>query len=165
MGEHTVGEDPDCNNEGRNCANPKITRTIIDPSKQIIIHEQFRKRRNKDYRKDIALIRLNEPVPLFNEDSAISSVEPVCLPWLQNDAARNLDDGHNALVTGWGRTKNQTIPGIRNVVQSKTLLKVKVPIANNHCRKEGGKFDIDACTNFLNQTCQICAGGKIGKRF
>ena len=163
FGEHTVGEDPDCNQRG-NCANKKITRNITDPSTQIFIHENFSQKRNKEYKKDIALIRLNEPVPLYSEDPAISSVGLICLPWSEHDPARSVNDTSYAVVTGWGRTKKGRES---SVVHSKTLLKVKVPIADNQCRKEGimqKNYDIDSCTtNFLNQTCQICAGGEVGK--
>ena len=75
MGEHNTKKDPDC----ETCPK-KITRK----AGKIIVHENYS---NSDevsaetYRNDIALIRLNESVPLFNENPMISAVLPVCLPW------------------------------------------------------------------------------------
>ena len=81
LGEHKVGINPDCSDQGF-CAPEKITRCITNPEKQIIVHEGFNKRTGAN---DIALIRLNEPVPLFTEDPLHSSAEPVCLPWHQQE--------------------------------------------------------------------------------
>ena len=97
----------------------------------------------------------------FTGNYSMSAILPICLPWSEHDPARSVNDTSYAVVTGWGKTKKGRES---SVVHSKTLLKVKVPIADAQCRKEGGTYDIDSCTtNFLNQTCQICAGGEIGK--
>ena len=37
------------------------------------------------FRNDIALIRLDESVPLYNEDPTKSFAMPVCLPWPEYD--------------------------------------------------------------------------------
>ena len=78
LGEHIVGKDPDCNRKKTKCNPPKITRRI-NASRDIIIHENY-KSPNK-YSNDIALIRINEAIPLFQENPAISAVSPICLPW------------------------------------------------------------------------------------
>ena len=164
MGEHNIEEDPDCIND-RICAPRKIKRSITDPSKQVIIHEDFLQKKRFWQKKDIALIRFNEPVPLFHEVGfAMSNVEPICLPWSKKDPARSIDDGINTLVTGWGKTKEDLE---NNVVGSKTLLKVVLPVANNECQELAKNkkrlFDIDSCITDSNMPCQICAGGANGK--
>ena len=58
LGEHTVGTDPDC----QKCEN-KITRGID----KIFIHEDFN---GIDSNNDIALIKLDDSVPLFNDYQA-----------------------------------------------------------------------------------------------
>ena len=56
LGEHDIEADPDC----KNCAK-RITMKITDPKKQIITHKGF----DQSGQNDIALIRFNEPIPLF----------------------------------------------------------------------------------------------------
>ena len=76
FGEHVVGTDPDCKTERglKKCSPKVITRTVS----KTIVHENYN---TKDNKNDIALLRLNESVPLFNENPMISAVLPVCLPW------------------------------------------------------------------------------------
>ena len=57
----------------------------------IIVHENYSVDRRGLYRNDIALIRLNESVPLHSEDPSQSMASPVCLPW-----SDYLDDFHPA---------------------------------------------------------------------
>ena len=108
------------------------------------------------------MIRLNESVPLFAEDSQISIASPVCLPWSKDNYARFADDGAPALVTGWGRVTNKLSihrnNQIRNRVGSRILLQVKVPLVSEaDCRKSDPAFrSIDGKT-------QICAGAEKGK--
>ena len=52
-----------------------------------IVHENYDK---KNKYNDIALIRLSEPIPLFDEDPRKSLVKPVCLPIDENDSGRFL---------------------------------------------------------------------------
>ena len=56
LGEHDIEADPDC----KSCAK-RITMKITDPKKQIITHKGF----DQSGQNDIALIRFNEPIPLF----------------------------------------------------------------------------------------------------
>ena len=58
LGEHTVGTDPDC----PKCEN-KITRGID----KIFIHEDFN---GIDSKNDIAIIKLDDSVPLFKDYQA-----------------------------------------------------------------------------------------------
>ena len=88
LGEHDTRTDPDCPKEsqGTICAPKKITRKVAE----IIKHENFGGNPSAPD-NDIALIRLNEPVPLYSEDPFKSAVTPVCLPWSQDNAARDIE--------------------------------------------------------------------------
>ena len=112
-------------------------------------------------KNDIALLRLNESVPLFSEDPEISAVSPICLPWSRDNFARFAEGGDQVLVTGWGRTSNNKrlseLNAIRHRAGSRILLKLKTPIVSvNECKKADPKFrDLDART-------QMCAGAEEG---
>ena len=73
---------------------PKITRKITSPD-QIIVHEDFDNSQTP-LKNDIALIRLNEPVPIFKDDPTESMASPICLPWSESDPGRNLADKKKA---------------------------------------------------------------------
>jgi len=154
LGEHRVDTDPDCSRDGK-CSPPKITRGI----KEIIMHESYDE--EPAFNHDIALIRLDQEVPLNSEDPKNSWVLPVCLPWAKDDFYRKqLPDGEKATVAGWGRNvrkkTEQTIRRVnRNRVNVKLLLSVEVPIANGKCGT-GDEIEIDTRR-------QICAGGEEGK--
>ena len=103
FGEHTVGTDPYCIEGGLGSAK-KITRK---PDQIIIQHEDYLYHGTTDgfYNlNDIALIRLNEPVPLYSEDPEKSFVIPICLPCQENNSARNLNDETNVIMTGWNKS-------------------------------------------------------------
>ena len=92
LGEHNIVTNPDCgfpkcdcSVQGA-CAAPKITRKITSPD-QITVHEDFNYGQTP-LKNDIALIRLNEPVPIFKDNPAESIASPICLPWLENDTGR-----------------------------------------------------------------------------
>ena len=59
---------------------------------EIIAHENFDQNVPSTKRRlnDLALIRVDEIMPLYGENSTISSVVPVCLPWKSNDPGRQL---------------------------------------------------------------------------
>ena len=152
LGEFEVYKDPDCDRCPGN-----ITRKV-DKS-NFIVHENWNWTKNSEinagtFRSDIALIRLNEPVPLHSENSTISLASPVCLPytWSAEDRARNLKDGKRTLVSGWGKTYNEQGKGEIIPVFSVKLKQVFLPIANNLCTE--GNYKIDST--------QLCAGGKKG---
>ena len=96
LGETKVGSDPDCS--GGNCLAPIIKRSVS----KIVVHEDFETGQVKP-KHDIALIRVNEPIPLFSEDPRKSSVIPVCLPWKENDPGRGLKEGDQLVNTGMQR--------------------------------------------------------------
>ena len=101
LGEWRLSTNPDCtsSNGRKTCSPKKITRKV----KKVIKHENFDKTQLKN---DIALLRLDEAVPLSSENPKVSAVSPICLPWKTDDSARNLDYGDYATVTGWGRVYN-----------------------------------------------------------
>ena len=72
LGELNVKTDPDCKkNDRTKCAPRKITRKITTSKDQIILHENYIS--GIDILKnDIALIKLNEPVTLYDEDATNS---------------------------------------------------------------------------------------------
>ena len=63
LGEYNVASDPDC--KRNKCAAKKITRGIAE----VIPYESYKGNGNAQEKNDIALIRLNESVPLFQENS------------------------------------------------------------------------------------------------
>jgi len=156
LGEHVVSTDPDCNRKKTFC-NPKAIRKNIDINRDIIVHEGYDKK--KQYKHDIALIRMDEGVPLFQEDPKISAANPICLPWSEDSYAHWIEDGDRATVAGWGRTSKRNNANSQNKllrlnVNVDHLQQVGVPIANEKCK--GKPFNIDP-------ERQICAGGEDGK--
>ena len=157
LGDHKVGENPDCEALSRrshklHCVAPRIKKKIA----KTIIHEKH----NSDQKTspfDIALIRVDEPIPLYTEGPHLSSILPICLPWSLDSLARNLTDGDPTLVTGWGRITNNFIKANRALSQynvaERVLQKVQLPIANSKCNGKK-KFDINI---------QFCAGGNKGE--
>ena len=62
LGEHTICEDPDCSTVGH-CSAPIIERSVG----KVIIHENYKSELGPF---DIALLRLDAPIPLHSEDQA-----------------------------------------------------------------------------------------------
>ena len=84
LGEHQISTNPDCRNG--NC-NARVISRKVD---KIIKHENYDPKKIKN---DIALIRLDRPVPLYNENPKESAAMPICLPWDENLTARSLQEG------------------------------------------------------------------------
>jgi len=157
LGEYQVGKDPDCTttNGRKTCAAPAIKRK---PAKTIV-HENYEE--SPPFFNDIALVRLDEAVPLFLENPKISNIIPVCLPWKPEDPGNQFHDDDKMLVTGWGRITNNRDFNRNNLlrfnVSTRTLQKLSLPIANNNCSTQyivGKKFNFDT---------QFCAGGELRK--
>ena len=142
LGELVIGKDPDCSRGGEYCNAPVIKRKI-NYTTDIIVHEAYDK--EDGYKHDIALIRINDPVPLFQEDPEISSANPICLPWSEDSYAHYIEDGDNPTVVGWKRS----------VGKVKYLRSTRAPIANEKC-KVAKEWNIDT-------TRQICAGDQKGE--
>jgi len=156
LGEHVVGKDPDCNRKGDKC-NPPVIKRDIDANRDIIVHEGYDPK--AQFKHDIALIRMDEGVPLFQEDQTLSAANPICLPWSDDAYAYFIEEGVRATVAGWGRTRsrnNQNSQNAlrRNKVNVKHLQQVEVPIANDKCNEKPFIIDPER---------QICAGGEKGK--
>ena len=149
LGETIVGEDPDC--WGRGSPSKCLTGIIKRYISKIIVHEDYSQA--PLFLNDIGLIRVDRPIPLFSEDSSLSSIIPVCLPWLENDPGRNLAEGEELMFTGWGRTSKRSLLANRNFimnrVNSKKLQQIQLP------------YD-EKCTGFDVKDSQICAGGEKG---
>ena len=62
---------------------------------EIIVHENYDQNVTTSL-NDLALIRVDEMMPLYSENSTISNVMPVCLPWKSNDPGRQL--GQNLVL-------------------------------------------------------------------
>ena len=84
LGEHQISSNPDCRN--RRCYAKVTTRKVG----KIIKHENYDPATIKN---DIALIRLDRAVPLYNENPKESAAMPICLPWDENLTARYLQEG------------------------------------------------------------------------
>ena len=84
LGEHDTRQDPDPKNCNKDCFPKRIVRKVS----KIIKHEEYGGR-VPNLINDIALIRLDEPVPLHSEDPSISSVRPVCIPWNKDDPGKD----------------------------------------------------------------------------
>ena len=149
-----IGKDPDCESKpgGRNCIK-KITRT----ASKVIVHEDY-DASSPQVTNDIALIRLNEAVPLHEDAPASSNPKPgampVCLPWPSNlkddllDKIKDLENGERVTVTGWGLSSLN--------VTEKYLQNRWTKTADNLC-KEKISQDIDT-------TKVLCADGDRGER-
>jgi hypothetical protein len=157
LGEHIVGRDPDCQivNGKKTCAPSKITRKVA----KTFIHEDYQTQ--PPFPNDIALIRLDEAVPLHQENSTISSVVPVCLPWNNNKPGNKLVQGDKLLVVGWGRITNNKEQNrealLRNKVSTRTLQKLFVPIVGTNCSTQ------EIVKKPFDFTKQVCAGGETRK--
>ena len=108
---------------------------------------------------DIALIRLNEPVPLYDEDPSKSFVKPICLPWKEDDPGRTFRKNAKAVVTGWGKIKTS----LKDIERKKRfgasarfLLFVKLPIANDICSSD------PVLAPYWDPKTKVCAGGEKG---
>ena len=128
LGELKIGTGPDCNRKGDKC-NPPVIRRNIDANKDIIVHEDYDPK--AQFKHDIALIRMDDAVPLFQEDPNLSAANPICLPWSDDSYAHFIEEGDRVKIAGWGR--NTQNPENNNM---KYLKQVYVPIANEKCKVE-----------------------------
>ena len=115
FGEHVVGTDPDCKTERglKKCSPKVITRTVS----KAIVHENYN---TKDNKNDIALLRLNESVPLFNENPIISAVLPVCLPWSNEELFT--EDAENVKLVS---LDCRALPDITSSLEVRQIFKIR----------------------------------------
>ena len=88
LGDWKISSDPDCTSvRGRkNCFAKRISRKVSEAIK----HENFDL---SNYANDIALLRLDQAVPLYDENPKVSGASPICLPWDELNPARDLSEG------------------------------------------------------------------------
>ena len=156
LGEHDLERNP--NNNG--AAADVIYRGV----EKVIIHEDY----DPDFQggtgpNNIALIRVNETIPLYDENPKLSNVRPICLPWSINDPGRELVDGDMLKVLGWGRTTNDRVQGCLDLKKysagAPVLQEVNAPFNSWKECKEKIKFP----SGFVVDTdSQMCAGGIFG---
>ena len=163
LGDHIVHKDPDCPASER--GGVACTRNVTRSVGKLIIHEDYEYASVSPH-NDIALIRLNEPVTLYDDDlTPRSGAKPVCLPWpsIEEEVLRdieNLNNDEKVVVTGWGRTTNrrrlENKKLIRNKIAEKHLLYLQTKTASDLCKEKlEGQADI-------NTDIQLCAGGDEG---
>ena len=152
LGENEVGPDPDCGFQG--CLEPVIKRKVD----RIISHEDYDPRQ-ADSEHDIALIKVDQPIPLHGNLDEKSNVIPICLPWRGQD--RDLRD-RSVLVSGWGRTTNNPLISRQDFlsyqVSSKNLKKVKLDLMNPSQCSNARQYN-----NFQPQL-QLCVGSLDGNK-
>ncbi|XP_055529572.1 transmembrane protease serine 9-like [Wyeomyia smithii] len=141
LGEHTIGQEKDCNDGQEDCAPPVRDYSI----ECIITHPRFTfpKRHH-----DVALIRLGENVIL--EDH----IQPICLP--HSTALRDFQPSRY-IVTGWGRTdligklspvlqKGAVLPGNRFECQEWLRgLRGEPQLTEGQLCLGGGNDSVDTC--------------------
>ena len=161
LGEHDFGKDEDCDALGRFCSAPIIKRKI-NVKRDVIVHEKFNVGGNLE--NDIALIRIEEAVPLHQENEFKSGASPICLPWNTNLDEETKDD-EIATGAGWGRTVGRkSTNSIRNVLNNNInvneLQELDLPIVNGKCKNDP---EITKIIRQFDPDTQICAGGERGK--
>ena len=129
---------------------------------KIILHEDYdRNLQGGAAPNDIALIRVNESIPLHDEDPKLSNVRPICLPWSINDPGRELVDGDILKVLGWGRVTNDNrdFLSIKSLgAASAVLQQLDVPyVSNKKCNEYDGYKN-----NIFLMSSQICTEGVEG---
>ena len=147
-------------NRHRDCKGcPPVIRRKLNRDKDFIVHEEYV---NEVSGNDIALIRIDEAIPLHREDPSRSLISPICLPWSRSvTSAWDLKDGQKSVGAGWGRITNNLRKNEADLLKYKVSVQklqfLEIPIANEKCAP-GNFFEI-------NPAIQICAGGERGKLY
>ena len=142
--------------------NAPIIKRQINANRDVIVHERFNETGNLEY--DIALIRIEEAVPLYQENEFQSSVSPICLPWNTNLDKETQEDQY-ARGAGWGRTvgkkSDETLQNVlNNNINIDSLQELGLPIANEKCENDPKTTKI---IRVFDPEIQICAGGIKGE--
>ena len=148
--------------DSRGLCSAPIIRRKININRDVIVHEKFNITGNLE--NDIALIRINDAVPLHQENEFESSVSPICLPWNTN-VDMETQENQIATVAGWDRTVRRKTQSsqrfvLNNNINVNILQELDLPIANEKCKTD------PTTTKFIkvfDPEIQICAGGEIGK--
>nr|XP_029723870.1 serine protease grass-like [Aedes albopictus] len=144
LGEHTKGQDRDCNkyydfkgmldHDQTDCAEPVEEFGI----ESFEYHHDFNRPR---FSNDIGLIRLNRSVIMKDH------IKPICLPFLSE--LRNMAPLNKYIVTGWGTMENDN--------PSDVLLQAVLPrVSNGACQERIDRSRL----NIQLGSKQMCAGGK-----
>jgi secreted trypsin-like serine protease len=163
LGEQDFSKDEDCTpGDSRGLCSAPIIRREININRDVIVHEKYNVTGNRE--NDIALIRINDAVPLHQENEFESSISPICLPWNTNVDMETRED-QIATVAGWGRTtRRKTENSLRNLLKNNILVKVlqelDLPIANEKCKTDP---TTRTYISVFDPEIQICAGGEKGK--
>uniref|UniRef100_A0A1Q3FMH9 limulus clotting factor C n=2 Tax=Culex tarsalis TaxID=7177 RepID=A0A1Q3FMH9_CULTA len=150
LGEHTIGQDKDCNvNDASDCAPPVQDRDI----EYAVRHQSYDTRSKQN---DIALIRLKEEITF--EDH----IQPICLP--VTTELRN-NNPAEYIIAGWGKTEQ-----FGEI--SETLQKATVPAVpdRDECQRQfeaSGRITINdghlcAGVDGGADTCNGDSGGPLG---
>ena len=162
LGEHDFGKEQDCSPDKPQICSAPIIRRKINVNKDVIVHEKFNVTGNLE--NDIALIRIEEAVPLHQENEFKSGASPICLPWNTN-LDEETQEGQIATGAGWGRTvrqatKNSQANLLNNNINVNHLQELGLPIANEKCKNDP---TITKIIRQFDPDTQICAGGERGK--
>jgi len=148
LGEHDKRTDPDANNS------ETVAKAIRRKPANITLHEDYHVLGRVNLQNDIALIKVNEIIPLYGIDGRStqeSTASPVCLPWRENDPGRDLKHDTKLTVTGWGKTESGQSADV--------LQQVDVPYQDEEvCTDEFQRFGLT-----IDSSTQMCAGGEHGK--
>jgi len=135
--------DPDCTRNA--CAPKRLTKKI----QKIIKHDQFAEKPGtnpQQYKNNIALIKLQDPAPLHNENPTISISSPVCLAWNDDDAGRYYvtkpDSSHpktsKTVIAGFGQVTNKgTSQNFGDLgKKKKTMRKTQLRLCSEYSKTE-----------------------------
>jgi len=136
LGDYVIGTNPDCTRN--TCAPSTVSRKVG----KIIIHGQYSQ---SDKKNDIALIRLEESIPLHNENPTVSIASPVCLPWLEDDAGRFIERNSRTIIAGFGQVTNRNLTNLRGLSKKQKFMR---------------KTKLNLCEDFSNT--QLCGTGSRG---
>ena len=129
---------------------------------KIILHEDY----DPDLQggaapNDIALIRVNESIPLYDRNNSKSIISPICLPWKSNDPGRELNSKSRLKVLGWGHITNNKTERCKNFNNFKAGTAVQQQL-------DVPFIDWEKCNDHVPSGFQVdretlmCAGGEEG---
>ncbi|KAL9705720.1 hypothetical protein quinque_009238 [Culex quinquefasciatus] len=143
LGEHDILSQKDCDDDyEENCALP--VQDFIVTKNDIIQHQYYSPSLKTN---DIALIRLPSLADLTDDH-----VLPVCLPYGQFQDSRDIQEGANMTIAGWGHTEKGTL-------SNKLVFAPVVLSSLRQCSNEFNKIK----TKINLDDRHICASGKHGQ--
>ena len=145
LGDHDIDRNPDCNQGD-------CSYSVRRKPEKIIRHEKY-DCSNPNSPNDIALIRMDRIVHLWEGETGITSVFPVCLPWMgERTRIKALRDdkltvSNKMTITGWnhGDPKNKATGLLQQLNDAYVTESIE------DCE------ELDHFKN-LNSSLQLCAG-------